>query len=355
MINAFNFLDPVDAHNKMCETLMFGDRLGKDFDWTHGTEVGLHNVAIFCKTMQFEYNLKKLWVPPSRWKMMVRQYIDADALDDCLDKIEERMSGPKYGGKKGRGIAVLRAGEHEPDTFDEDNIIGELDYDHDDISYLKTRMVQGKGTGRGVRRRWGSCMLNLSFRSNPIPTISLHSRTTYFGYLALVDMAVARAFANEVSKITDIPLEKMQFVWTLDLAQFHGFRSLAWALSNKDIKAEMDENVKDRLSFSSYRANGNQVGFRKALDGYHRILKSDEAGTLYGDESFSSFARIRRRFHTEVYGPDYAAKFIGGTRNRGGKAAFPVLPDTMVSGLDFTALKSRPDVVEVDDDEDDED
>lgn len=321
MIHAFSFADPVEAHDHMCDTLMFGDQPGRDYDWTHGTEVGLHNVAIHCSTVDFDYNLKELWVPPTRWTMMVRQYIDPEALDDCLAKIQDRMAG-RYAGRKGRGIAVLR-----------------------------TRAVQGRGTGRGVRRRWGSCMLNLSFRANPVPTISLHSRTTYFGYLALVDMAVARTFAHEVFKVTGILPDNMEFVWTLDLAQFHGFRSLAWALGDDDLRSDMDRDVGNRMNYSARISPGNTPGYRKALDGYARILKSDQAGVLYGDESFSSFARIRRRFHTEVYGPEYAAQFEGGTRNRGGKGSFPPLPDTWVSDLDFTSLGQPIDTDEDDDDD----
>lgn len=336
VIHAYNFPDPVAAHEGMCETLVFGDRLGVDFDWTHGTEVGLHNVAIHCATVDFDYDLKRLWIPPSRWTMMVRQYIDPFWLNDCLDKVEERFAG-RYAGRKGRGIATLRLGEVE---VSEDEILAGLDVEHDDIEYLKTRMVQGRGVGRGVRRRWGSCMLNLSFRSNPVPTVSLHSRTTYFGYLAMLDMAVARSFAAECAEICGIPLASIEFVWTLDLAQFHGFRSLAWVLMDDDMREQVYEDAPNRLTFKPTRKSGNQPGYRKALDGVARIHKSDQAGTLYGDESFSSFARIRRRYHTEVYGVEYAEQFAGGTRNRGGKAGFPALPHNYVRSLDFTCLGS---------------
>lgn len=298
----------------MCEQLIWGDNTnGVDYDWTHGTEVGLHNVSIFCDSLAFDYNLKNLWVPPSRWTMMVRQYIDRGAYSDCMAKIGERMAGTNVG-RKGRGIAVLR-----------------------------TRLVQGKGVGRGVRRRWGSCMLNLSYRRNPVPTVTLNSRTTYFGYLAMVDVSVARAFGQDCADITGVPLEEVQFVWHLDLAQFHGFRSLAWMLMDPEIRAEMNEALPNRLDYPVRRAPGNQVGWRKALDGYARIKKSDDNGVLYGDESFSSFARVRRRFHTEAYGLDYAAQFEGGTRNRGGKGAFDPLPDLWVSKLNIEApLAGRP-------------
>lgn len=324
MIHTFTYPNPVAAHDGMCERLMYGTEPDTDYDWTHGTEVGLHNVGIHCESIDFDYNLKDIWVPPSRWTMMVRQYIDPILLDDWLDKIEERMSGA-HGGRKARGIAVLRS-----------------------------RNVQGKGTGRNVRRRWGSCMLSWSFRATPRPTFTMHSRTTYFGYLALVDMAVARTLANECAAITGIPLADVQFVWMLELAQFHGFRSLAWALSQEDIRAQLDEDVDQRHTVSPRIASGNMPGYRKALDGYARILKSDRAGVLYGDESFSSFARIRRRFHTEVYGPEYAARFIGGTRRAGGNGAFPPLPDTRVHSLDLTPLDGRPGEWTGEDDDDDE-
>lgn len=326
-MHAYTFHNPVEAHDAMCEQLIWGDNTeGSDWDWTHGTEVSLHTVHIECETIDFNYNLKKLWVPPSRWPMMVRQYIDPGALGDCLDKIEERMGSGRRGGDT-RGNAVLR-----------------------------TRLVQGKGTGRGVRRRWGSCMLSLSFRMLPKPTVTLHSRTTYFGYLALVDLTVARAFAAEVANRVGFTDESgIALNWYLEEAQFHGFRSLAWMLGDPKIRAQMDEDVDNRQAFSPRRVEGNQVGYRKALDGYARILKSDREGRLYGDESFSSFARVRRRFHTEVFGPKYAEQFLGGTRNRGGKRGFPVLPDLWSETLDFTPLNGRAGEEDwFEDDDDDE-
>src|ERR1700755_2021780 len=119
-------------HERMVHRLLTGTEFGKHWDWTHGTEVGLHNVTMGAKSFAWSYDLKRLWMPRSRWTMMVRQYLDPDDLADWKAKIDDRLKG------RGRGIAVLR-----------------------------TRTVQGRGTGRNVRRRWGSCMLDLSFRSNP--------------------------------------------------------------------------------------------------------------------------------------------------------------------------------------------
>jgi hypothetical protein len=312
VINAMRFPDATTMHERMCRKLMLGDRPGKDFDWTHGTEVGLHNVVIGVESFDWSYDLKRLWMPPTRWTMMVRQYIDPNDLADWKLKIDDRLKG------KGRGIAVLR-----------------------------TRTVQGRGTGRGVRRRWGSCMLSLSYRTNPVPTVHLHSRTTYFGYLAAMDVTIAHALAYEASNITGIHPADMNFIWTLDLAQFHGFRSLAWPLSDPELKARMDGDVDNRFSFSPKTT----PGYRKALDGYERILKSDRAGKLYGDEAFSSFARVRRRFHTEIMPAGYADQFTGGSLNRGGHSPFPPLPSLHTDTLDLSVLANGTATGEYDEDD----
>lgn len=329
MFHAYNYTDPVAAHDGMCEQLVYGDRPGTDYDWVHGTEVGLHNVALHCDTMDFDYDLKRIWVLPSRWRKMVRDYINPDQREIVRGLIESRFAGK---GRNARGIAVMR-----------------------------TNTIQGRGEGRNVRRRWGSCMLSLSFRATPVPTITLHSRTTYFGYLALMDMAVARTFATECSEQTGIPVADMEFVWTLELAQFHGFRSLAWMLGNDEIRDEMIEHVENRRDFGNRMVPGNQVGFRKALDGFARIKASDDAGKLYGDERFSSFCRVRRRFHTEVYGIEYAQQFAGGEvpHPRTGLinelGPFQPLPSLWVHDLDFSALSAASEKYDEDEFDDDED
>jgi hypothetical protein len=309
MINALEFTTANEAHDGMCRKLMFGNKFGRDYDVSQGTEVGLNNVVIGCESFNWEYDLKRLWMPKSRWNMMVRQYLDPEAVEDWFEKIEDRLVG------RGRGIAVLR-----------------------------TKLVQGKGSGRGVRRRWGSCMLSMSYRTNPVPTITLHSRTTYFGYLAAMDITVAHVLARYIATIVDIDPAEMNFVWNLELAQFHGFRSLAWPLGDPEIKAQMDEDVYSHKEFPAKPKKGKEStervagGYRKALDGYHRLVKSDDDGKLYGDESFSSFARVRRRYHAEIQGSAYATMFEGGTRNKGGHDMFQPLPHLHSSTLDLTPI-----------------
>lgn len=331
MIHAYRFANATALHDRMCRKLMLGDFTGEGRMEADGVQ--LNNVVLTTPTFEWDFDLKRLWMPETRWRMMVRQYIDVRALDQWRTNVADHLTKNR---NKGRGIAVLRT-EH-PDW---------LDVSETNIG-MRTNNVQGYGRGKGVRRRWGSCMLALSYRQMPTPTVTLHSRTTYFGYLAAMDMTVAHVFGREASAITGVPVEDMQFVWYLEQAQFHGFRSLAFPLGDPELKAKMDADIGKRRTIDPQTF----PGYRRALDGYERILRSDRAGKLYGDEAYSSFARVRRRFHTEVYGVTYAEQFAGGVRNRGGKGEFPPLPSVDIADLDFSCLGMADGQLGLDDDDD---
>lgn len=291
-------------HESTCEQLMFGKLDGSSVDWSHGTDVGLHNVVLGADSFEWSYDLKRLWLSKSRWNTMVRQYIDLSQLKWWTHMIETRLTG------RGRGQAVMR-----------------------------TNTVQGRGEGRNTRRRWGSCMLSFDYRSNPRPTFTMHSRTTYFGYLAAMDITVGHVLARIAGELSDVEPEEMAFVWNVDLIQFHGFRSLAWPLGDPEMKSMLDGDVDERMNMTRKEYGTTfQPGYRKALDGYARLLKSDREGKLYGDEAFSSFCRVRRRFHAEVMGPEYAEQFSGGDLRGKPVKPFAPLPHLHTDDLDLSAL-----------------
>jgi hypothetical protein len=171
-----------------------------------------------------------------------------------------------------------------------------------------------------------------------------------------MDMAIARTFGQYCSNLVGIPVADMHFVWTLELAQFHGFRSLAWMLDREDNRKKMLHYIDRRREFGPT----NRPGFRKALDGFARIKQSDDEGKLYGDERFSSFCRVRRRYHTEVFGQKYASQFAGGEvpHPRTGEirqvGTFAPLPSLWVHDLDFSALGAPSEVYEEDEDDDED-
>jgi hypothetical protein len=302
------------AHDLLGRRLAFGKSKFTTYDWAVGTDVGLDNLTLIADSFQWEYDIKRVWLLRQRWKTLARQYVNPTELDRWLGMLPTATK---------RGINIARMTPHEFDLDDDGS---------PDVQAMTTNTVQGKGEGRGVRRRWGSCILSISYKHKPVPQITMHSRTSYIGYLSIMDITVAQVMAWEASEIVGVPVEEMRFVWQLEMAQLHGFRSLAWIMTNERMREKFLEvrDAEDR--------NTMPPGVRRLDDGLRRIERSDEKGTLYGDESFSSFARVRRRLHTEVYGYDHGAQFEGGTRNRGGKKRFPPLPSVSTSELDFTVL-----------------
>lgn len=322
MLNNFTYPNIDEMHYSVCKRLFLGKH-GDDYNWSGSSEVGVDNVTIGVESFSpAGMDLANLWLTESRWNTMVRQYINPNALDHTLGMVSAHLAKAR----SKSGIATLRMSP----TDELDDEAGP------EIADLQTNLVTGTKSGRQVRRRWGSCMLALTYRNVPKPTVVLTSRTTYFGYLAIMDVMVANVFAQKCGAITGVDPADMRFVWHINLAQFHGFRSLAFAANDPQFLKVLDRHVDDEVKWKKIR-DEKRIGLHRTLVGYRRILRSDREGVLYGDESFSSFARVRRRFHTQVHGYQYAQQFNGGTR-LGSVKAFKPVPPLLASSLTFNAI-----------------
>lgn len=326
LLNTGTYDTAEDAHESVCRRLLIGT-MGKELDWAGSSEVGIGNLTVAVRSFAVpDIDLASLWLTESRWRTMVKQYIDPDALNSTLSMVSDHLAKSK----RKSGTATLRLSP--TDDLDEP----------EEVADLRTNLVEGKKSGRQVRRRWGSCMLALTYRNVPHPTVCLTSRTTYFGYLALLDMMVANVFAQRCGDIVGVDVEDMHFVWHINLAQYHGFRSLADAVSDPRRAKTFAKWARDDEKIHKMKAEG-RLGIHRVLTGLKRILRSDDEGRLYGDESFSSFARVRRRYHTQVHGYEYAKQFAGGTRLGGsnGVGAFKPVPSLMCDELDFSVLERK--------------
>lgn len=290
MIHAYRFPTVTQLHDGLARKLLYGTR--DELDDANSVDVQLHNVIAEAKSFEWDYLIDRLWVPRTRWTTMVRQYIDSNALHEWLGMVEGRFPQSK------RGIAVMR-----------------------------TNTVQSRPTGRGVTRRWGSCMLSLSVRVKPQPQITLHSRTCYLGYLSVLDLTVAYVCAKlAAERIGKFEVEDFSFVWQLEMAQFHGFRCLAWPLGDFDLLDEFQEHDADKKKYP---------GLYIARQWLDRISKLDADGVPYGDMPFSSYKRVRRRWHAQMFEPEYGERFAGGLKN---DRPYARLTSVHVSELDFSPL-----------------
>lgn len=259
------------------------------------SEGQLHDLQLRADSTAYDFDLRDAWTSKSRWNTLIRQYIDKYALEEWLTKIEQKLQGTK------RGCAVLRTKDVAPRR------------------------------GKTTTRAWGSCMLGIGYRRYPKPTLILHSRATYFGYIGQLDIALMSVLAREVAAVQDgVEAEDIRFVWNLESAQFHNFRSMAWFFQ-KDSRAEWFESDKHAGKFPLLDL------CRKTHRKYEQM---NTDGVLYGDQSFVSQLRVRKRLNTEHYGFEFADQFSGGTRLSGSnRVAFKPLPVQMANDLDLSALR----------------
>lgn len=335
-----------ELHEKICQVLVHSPP--EKLDIISSVDVQIHNAMAEAMTMDWEFDLKTMWLTPSRWSMMCRQYIDPEQLELFIEKITSRM------GPKGRGVAALR-----------------------------TNIVKPRGgVTNKETRRWGSCMLAITYKSQPAPQITLYSRTSYLGYLGALDMTVAWMVGRYVAEALSLDMSELRFVWYNEAMQFHNFKSLAYLFNSIDedkraLYFDCLVKHKGELTKEQKRYIVNSPALRLCRVWMQRIVKEDEEGKTYGDMSYNTYRRIRRRYHTEVYGLEHAKKFEGFShfqerhRKRADftevgdewefyKAYLP-LPSTPVSTLDFSKLglplKGVSDLVlpyEGDDDDDDD-
>jgi hypothetical protein len=323
-------------HDGLCKNIV---NAGPDqLDVITSVDVQIHGTVSEAESMEWEFDLKDLWLTPSRWSMMVRQYIDPDEFRAWLEQCSGKI------GIKGRGIAVMR-----------------------------TKTVAARGgpaQGNKESRRWGSCMLAISYKAKPAPTITLYSRTSYLGYLSALDLSVAWMCARYLARQMGVDVESFRFVWFNEALQYHNFKSLAYLLNHPNKR--LRKFYRRLLMLSDKKLTEGELQYieecpalklsRKWLQ---KLIQEDKDRVTLGDMSYNTYRRIRRRFHTEVRGYEYAQKFEGWSYYKKGPKtgekkeffkAYKPLPNTPVSGLDFRAIGMPLDgVTTVDYDGDDAD
>jgi hypothetical protein len=228
------------------------------------------------------------------------------------------------------------------------------------IAVFRTNLVTPKGgpqvsKGSKMVRKWGSCMLALSYKAKPAPQVTLYSRTSYLGYLSALDLSVAWVAARHIANEVGIGVEDIAFLWVNENLQFHHFKSLAYLLNHPSpakqeyyrniILARDDEMASDGWSDKSIkRLPPALLGSRKWMQ---KLLLEDDNEVPYGQMSYNTYRRVRRRFHTEVLGYNYALKFAGSEHDKYGNdashcRAYKPLPHTYASDLDFSRIGIAP-------------
>lgn len=310
-----------ELHDLMCTSLIEATR--DDLDIVSTVDVQIHNVIAQADSMDWDFDLKNMWLTKSRWTMMLNQYIDPDELAAWIEKITARI------GTKGRGIAVMRT------------------------KTVKARGGAATGHTNKETRRWGSCMLAVSYKALPHPQITLYSRTSYLGYIGALDLTVAWMLAKTLGNTLGLEARDFKFVWMNEAIQWHNFKSLAFLLNHpvkkrrKQYRRLMMKPVK-KLTDEEKEMLRQHPGLLLSRKWLAKVIKEDNEGKTYGDMTYNTYRRIRRRWHTEVHGFDFAQKFEGWSYYKTGEKegqqkeffkAYGPLPSVHCSSLTLDALK----------------
>lgn len=306
-------------HDRLCAKLI--NATEDELDVISSVDVQIHNVMAEALSMEWDFDLKNLWLTPSRWSMMTKQYIDPNELQVWMDKITRHI------GTRSRGIATMR-----------------------------TKHVAARGgpaQGNKETRRWGSCMLSVSYKAVPAPQITLMSRTSYLGYLSGLDLSVAWMCAKYLAGELNCEVEDFRFVWMNEAMQFHNFKSLAYMLNHPDPGKRKKYRRWLRASEEKLRDLGEweEIQVRPAVKlarvWMQRLMDMDRKGLTLGDMTYNTYRRIRRRYHTEVLGYDRAQEFEGWSYYKKGEKigeekeffkAYKPLESITIADLDFTKI-----------------
>lgn len=321
-MRTFNAPTMTELHDLLCTTLIEAPK--EDLDVVSTVDVQIHNIVAEADSMDWEFDLKDMWLTPSRWTMMVNQYLDPEEVEAWVKQITSKI------GVKKRGIAVMRT------------------------KTVKARGGAATGHTNKETRRWGSCMLAVSYKAIPQPQITLYSRTSYLGYIGALDLTVAWMLGKVLADAMGVDVKTFKFVWMNEAIQWHNFKSLAFLLNHPDPKRRkayrrlMRKPLKKLKpeEVATIEASPALRLSRKWLAG---IIKDDKAGVTYGDMSYNTYRRIRRRWHTEVLGYEEAQKYEGWSYYKTGPKqgeqkeffkAYKPLPSTPTSKLSFKSLLS---------------
>lgn len=264
--------DMTDLWYKLNDTLLWATH--DDLSYYSSLDFMFGDVIALADSCEYTMDIgRDIWVTPTRWSTLIRQYVDPDRLFAWLERIKEVSTYQ-------RGIVAM------------------------DFNTVKHQVV--KSNARASRRKGGGCMRFVTYRAFPQPTISLYSRTSYLGYIGGLDLLLANKLTELAADMIGegLKVSDFQFRWHLDVAQFHAFKSMAYVFMTgqdkfmKVSEAKWPEGRKFRgrtiLPLDEY------PGWKAVRYWYARIDKQDREGKLYQDMKYGAEKRIRRRYHAQM-------------------------------------------------------
>lgn len=218
-------------------------------------ETHLFNVTLQSATCQYDLDVgKNLWLNKQRWSRLIKEYFPREPWLRFLAQTQEILDG---GARLGATANMMF---RDPDRYEK-------------------------------KHRWGGCLMGATFRgdnkkSGPA-TLTFHTRTTYMGYMGLLDAGIAAVMA---SCITD----PIIFRWHITSMQLHCFKTLPYVYSQPDLMAKLEAITPKTVDMLSPTWRYLGKWYLKVLE--HWKLYGPNPEAFLAKEKYGPFKRIKRRW-----------------------------------------------------------
>lgn len=236
-------------------------------------ETHLFNVTLQSESSEFDIDVgKELWLNKQRWSRLIREYVPLEPLNRLIDQAVEILDGSARDG------ATANMMFRDPDRY-------------------------------AKKHRWGGCLMGATFRGNNKkagkPMLTIYSRTTYMGYMALLDAAIAACISREIQKRAKITTP-IGFRWHISSQQLHCFKTLPYIFSQPDLFEQLEQLSKQNLS-KDYRAAfptwyHTTKWYQKILEAWQthsrngRRTNKAAFEAMLANEKYGPLKRIKRRW-----------------------------------------------------------
>ena len=223
----------------------------KEVDLELGIGTNLNNVILEAESMDYSFDLQEVWLNPSRWTRLTREYLDGPETADFIRRSRIILDD------KGRNGVITN--------------------------------VHFKGVKRSDRKhKWGNCLLAATFRGSDrndkvTPTLTVHSRVSYNAYMLGLDMALVHVLARE---ITEGRPERVRLQWHFDVLQLHSFKCLPYLYTQPDLMKYLTE----------MEHTGQYPTWNTIWRWWNKVLEFEASGKTVAEELYGPFKRIRRRY-----------------------------------------------------------
>ena len=219
-----------------------------------GIGTNLYDVTLKSTSLHNDFNIGyDLWFLQGRWTNLIRSYLDPEITSRFI-----KASREIYNEVGNKGIV--------------------------------TEMQFRSNKRSAKKHKWGNCLLSASYRgqvdSHIKPTLVFHSRVTYMGYIAGLDIGLATVLAKYIAgreRLSDIGL-----IWKIDVSQVHAFKTLPWLYAHRNL-----------LDYVLRLETPTALRIQKW---HEMVLKYEKQGKPIDDELYGPLRRVRQIWYNSNNG-----------------------------------------------------